>query len=330
MLTIAGKRARFAELHAGPGCFVIPNPWDVGSTRYLASLGFKALATTSAGAAFAAGLPDGGMTRKAVLAHIADLVAATDLPFNADYEAGFAATRDELHDSVTRCIATGVAGFSLEDYTGDPRAPFYGVQEAADRIRVARAAIDASGERVLLTARSEAVLRGHPDGLNEALRRLTAYAEAGADVLYAPGLRSAEAVGDVVRTAGAPAGQCAGLHAGADSRAARGPRRPARQRRRLAGARRLGRLHERGAGHRAARTVRQPRPRRAVRRAQPLVRQGSGLTALTARTLKWPAMRRRARDKMRANAGWHERRGFAIERSEGLAVRQPARGKWQE
>ncbi len=202
MLTIAGKRARFAELHAGPGCFVIPNPWDVGSTRDLASLGFKALATTSAGAAFAAGQPDGGMTRKAVLAHIADLVAATDLPFNADYEAGFAATRDELHDSVTRCIATGVAGFSLEDYTGDPRAPYYGVQEAADRIRVARAAIDASGERVLLTARSEAVLRGHPDGLNEALRRLTAYAEAGADVLYAPGLRSAEAVGDVVRTAG--------------------------------------------------------------------------------------------------------------------------------
>ena len=127
-LTVAQKRARFAEIHQGPGCFVIPNPWDVGSTKYLASLGFKALATTSAGAAFAAGLPDGGMTRKAVLAHIGDLVAATDLPFNADYEAGFAATRDELHESVVRCIATGVAGFSIEDYTGDARAPFYGVQ----------------------------------------------------------------------------------------------------------------------------------------------------------------------------------------------------------
>jgi 2-methylisocitrate lyase-like PEP mutase family enzyme len=201
-LTVAQKRARFAEIHAGPDCFVIPNPWDVGSTRYLASLGFKALATTSAGAAFAAGRPDGGMTRKAVLAHIGELAAATDLPFNADYEAGFAATLDELHDSVVRCIATGVAGFSIEDYTGDPRAPFYGVQEAAERIGVARAAIDASGERVLLTARSETVLRGAPDGLNEALRRLAAYAEAGADVLYAPGLRSAEEVAKVVRTAG--------------------------------------------------------------------------------------------------------------------------------
>ncbi len=142
------------------------------------------------------------MTRKAALAHIGDLVAATDLPFNADYEAGFAATRDELHESVARCIATGVAGFSIEDYTGDPRAPFYGTQEAAERIRVARAAIDASGERVLLTARSEALLRGHPEGLNEALRRLSAYAEAGADVLYAPGLTSADEVRQVVRTAG--------------------------------------------------------------------------------------------------------------------------------
>jgi 2-methylisocitrate lyase-like PEP mutase family enzyme len=201
-LTIAQKRARFAELHKGPGCFVIPNPWDVGSTKYLASLGFKALATTSAGAAFAAGLPDGGMDRKAVLAHIGELVRATDLPFNADYEAGYAATRDELYESATRCIATGVAGFSIEDYTGDSGAPFYGVSEAADRIRAARAAINASGERVLLTARSETVLRGHPDGLNEALRRLTAYAEAGADVLYAPGLRSADEISQVVKAAG--------------------------------------------------------------------------------------------------------------------------------
>ncbi len=202
MLTTAQKRARFAELHGSLGCFVIPNPWDVGSTKYLASLGFKALATTSAGAAFSAGRPDGGMTRAAVLAHIAELVAATDLPFNADYEAGFAASRDELYESVTRCIATGAAGFSIEDYTGDPRAPFYGVAEAAERIRVARAAIEASGERALLTARSEAVLRGHPDGLREALRRLAAYAEAGADALYAPGLRSADEVAQVVRTAG--------------------------------------------------------------------------------------------------------------------------------
>ncbi len=201
-LTVAEKRARFAELHAGAECFVIPNPWDIGSTKYLASLGFKALATTSAGAAFAAGLPDGGMTRKAVLAHIAALVASTDVPFNADFEAGYATTREYLHESVVRCIATGVAGFSLEDYTGDPGAPFFSLEEAAERIRVARAAIDASGERVLLTARSETVLRGQPDGLNEALRRLAAYAEAGADVLYAPGLRSLEEVAEVVRVAG--------------------------------------------------------------------------------------------------------------------------------
>ena len=124
-LTVAQKRARFAEISQGPGRFIIPNPWDIGSTKYLASLGFKALATTSAGAAFAAGLPDGGMTRAAVLAHIARAGrGATDLPFNADYEAGFAATRDELHDSAARCIATGVAGFSIEDYTGDATRPF--------------------------------------------------------------------------------------------------------------------------------------------------------------------------------------------------------------
>ena len=201
-LTIAEKRARFAQLHASPGCFVIPNPWDIGSTKFLTSLGFKALATTSAGAAFAAGKPDGGMSRAEVLHHIGDLVAATDLPFNADYEAGFAATRDELHDSVMRCIATGVAGFSIEDFTGDARAPFYAPREAADRIRTARAAIDASGQKVLLTARSETLLRGHSDGLTEALRRLDSYAEAGADVLYAPALRTPEEIAAVVKVAG--------------------------------------------------------------------------------------------------------------------------------
>jgi 2-methylisocitrate lyase-like PEP mutase family enzyme len=202
MLTIAQKRARFAELHKGPGCFIIPNPWDVGSAKYLASLGFKALATTSAGAAFAAGLPDGGMTRSAVLHHIGELAGAVDLPFNADYEAGFASTLDELHESVVRCIVTGVAGFSIEDFTGDARGPFFGRAEAAARIRTAREAIDASGEKVLLTARSETVLRAHPDGLKEALARLAAYAEAGADALYAPGLRSADEVAQVVRVAG--------------------------------------------------------------------------------------------------------------------------------
>ncbi len=202
MLTIEAKRARFAELHRGPGCFIIPNPWDIGSTIYLASLGFKALATTSAGAAFAAGQPDGGMTRAEVLRHIAELVGATDLPFNADYEAGFAATREELYESVSRCIAMGVAGFSIEDFTGDARGPFYAPQEAADRIRTARAAIDASGQKVLLTARCECVLREYSGGLVETLKRLQSYAEAGADVLYAPGLGTSEDVAAVVKAAG--------------------------------------------------------------------------------------------------------------------------------
>jgi 2-methylisocitrate lyase-like PEP mutase family enzyme len=211
MLTIAEKRARFAQLHEGLGCFIIPNPWDVGSAKYLVSLGFKALATTSAGAAFSLGKPDGGMSRAEVLRHVGDLAAATDLPLNADYEAGFAATRDELHDSVARCVATGAAGLSIEDFTGDPDAPYFAPREAADRIRAARSAINSSGQKVLLTARSEAVLRGHPGGLDEALRRLESYAEAGADVLYAPGLRTPEEVAQVVRSAaGLPVNVLAG------------------------------------------------------------------------------------------------------------------------
>jgi 2-methylisocitrate lyase-like PEP mutase family enzyme len=201
--TIAMKRTRFAELHNGPGCFVMPNPWDAGSAKYLASLGFKALASTSAGMAFAAGRPDNGVTRAYALRHIGDLVAATELPLNADYEAGFAASPDEVYESARLCIATGVAGFSIEDYTGDARAPFFSSTEAVERLRGARAAIDASGEKVLLTARSEVIWAGHPDGLNEALRRLATYAEAGADVLFAPGLKTPEEVAAVVRLAGA-------------------------------------------------------------------------------------------------------------------------------
>jgi 2-methylisocitrate lyase-like PEP mutase family enzyme len=202
MQTVESKRARFAGLHSGPGCFIMPNPWDIGSAKYLASLGFKALATTNAGAAFALGKADGAMTRAEVLRHIGDIAAATELPCNADYEAGFGASRDELYESVARCIGAGVAGFSIEDFTGDPKSPFYAPREAADRIRTARAAINASGQKVLLTARAESLLRGHPDGLPEAIRRLDSYAEAGADVLYAPGLRTADDVAAVVKVAG--------------------------------------------------------------------------------------------------------------------------------
>src|SRR5271166_1672443 len=199
--TTAQKRARFAELHQAPGCFVMPNPFDVGSARYLASLGFPALATTSAGMAFAAGKADGAVDRAYVLSHIRDLAHATDLPLNADFEAGFARDAEGVHESARLCVDAGVSGFSIEDYTGDPAAPLYGLNEAVERLRAARAAINASGETVLLTARSEAILR-QAGGLAEALRRLAAYAEAGADVLYAPLVRTPEEVAEVVRVAG--------------------------------------------------------------------------------------------------------------------------------
>ncbi len=199
--TVAEKRRRFAELHQAPGCFVLPNPFDVGSAKYLASLGFPALATTSAGMAFAAGLPDGGVSRAYALKHIGELAAATDLPINADFEAGFAPDAEGVYESARLCVGGGVAGFSIEDYTGDRKAPLYALSESVERLRAARAAIDASGEKVLLTARSEAILR-EAGGLPEALRRLAAYAEAGADVLYAPLLKTADEVKEVVRVAG--------------------------------------------------------------------------------------------------------------------------------
>ena len=200
-LTTADKRARFAELHQAPGCFVMPNPFDIGSAKYLASLGFKALASTSAGMAFAAGKGDGDVDRAFVLRHLRELAEATDLPLNADFEAGFARDAEGVHESARLCIGAGVSGFSIEDYTGAPRAPLYSLGEAVDRLRAARAAINASGEKVLLTARSEAILR-QAGGLPEALRRLAAYAEAGADVLYAPLVKTPAEVSEVVRVAG--------------------------------------------------------------------------------------------------------------------------------
>ena len=179
----------------------MPNPFDIGSAKYLASLGFPALASTSAGMAFAAGKGDGDVDRGYALSHIRDLAEATDLPLNADFEAGFARDAEGVHESARLCVGAGVAGFSIEDYTGDSRAPLYSLNEAVERLRAARAAINASGETVMLTARSEAILR-QAGGLAEALRRLAAYAEAGADVLYAPMVRTAAEVSEVVRVAG--------------------------------------------------------------------------------------------------------------------------------
>ncbi|HMF63565.1 MAG TPA: isocitrate lyase/phosphoenolpyruvate mutase family protein [Edaphobacter sp.] len=182
------RRAAFRKLHQG-GLFVIPNPWDVGTARYLRSLGFKALATTSAGMAFAHGLPDAdwAVPRDLTLHHIATIAASVDLPINADFESGYAHDPEGVAHNVRLCINTGVAGLSIEDATGNPQAPLYDLPLAVERIRAARAAIDASRTGVLLTARAECYLVGHPDPLTESLRRLQAYAEAGADVLYAPG-----------------------------------------------------------------------------------------------------------------------------------------------
>ena len=187
---LAGRRRAFRGLHER-GCFVIPNPWDVGSARYLQHLGFAALATTSAGFAFSQGLPDSGndvvISRDRNLAYIADITAAVDLPVSADFMSGYGMEPEDVAESVTRCVATGVAGLSIEDATGDPSSPLYDLPIAVERVRAARQAIDQSGEDVLLTARAECYHVGHPDPFRESVRRLQAYAAAGADVLFAPG-----------------------------------------------------------------------------------------------------------------------------------------------
>jgi 2-methylisocitrate lyase-like PEP mutase family enzyme len=195
---VAARRAAFRRLHES-GCFILPNPWDVGSARILQALGFRALATTSAGMAFSMGLPDGAVPRAAVLAHVRAVVEATDVPVNADFESGFAADPEGVAESVRLCVETGVAGLSIEDSTGDRAAPLHELSAAVERLRAARAAIDASGSGVVLTGRAECHLVGHPDPLRESIRRLEAYAAAGADCLYAPGLRTPEAVAAVVK-----------------------------------------------------------------------------------------------------------------------------------
>lgn len=193
----ADKRRAFRKLHEA-GCFVIPNPWDIGTTRALEHLGFKALATTSAGYAFSRGLPDNTMSRDMMLAHIGEIVTATELPVNADFEAGFARDTETLAESVRLCVETGVAGLSIEDATGDTTTPLYDVDQAVAHIRAARTAIDKTGGDVLLTGRAECFLVGRPD-LDETIMRLKAYADAGADCLYAPGIRTREQIGAVVK-----------------------------------------------------------------------------------------------------------------------------------
>jgi 2-methylisocitrate lyase-like PEP mutase family enzyme len=192
----AQSRAQFRALHQS-GCFCIPNPWDGGSALRMAKAGFKALASTSAGAAWALGKADGEMTVDEVLAHLQFLVNVTDLPVNADFEAGFADTAEGVAANVARCVETGVAGLSIEDK--DPRTGgFFSREEAVARIAAARAAIDHSGQDVMLVGRCEAYLMQTLD-LDEVIGRLNAYAEAGADVVYAPGPRALEPNAEIVR-----------------------------------------------------------------------------------------------------------------------------------
>ena len=194
--SVAEKRADFRALHE-KGCFVIPNPWDTGSARYLEGLGFKALATTSSGFAWSHGHADGAMSRDAILTHLRELVAATDLPVNADFENGFAPDAQGVADSVRLAIETGVAGLSIEDSTGNAANPLFPIDVAVERLRAARKAIDASGADVMLIGRAENFFAGRPD-LDDAIARLKAYANAGADCLYAPGIKTREQIAAVV------------------------------------------------------------------------------------------------------------------------------------
>jgi 2-methylisocitrate lyase-like PEP mutase family enzyme len=204
VMTIAERRAKFRQLHspspgngaAGEsGCFVLPNPWDIGSAKYLEQAGFKAIATTSAGFAFSRGLADGAVGLELMLAHVREIVDATDLPVNADFENGYADEPDGVAETVRRCVETGVAGLSIEDNSGRKDKPLYEIQWASDRIRAAKAAIGDNG--VVLTGRAECFLVG-VDDIGEVVRRLTAYADAGADCLYAPGIRERDHIRAVV------------------------------------------------------------------------------------------------------------------------------------
>jgi 2-methylisocitrate lyase-like PEP mutase family enzyme len=204
--SIADKRRAFHKLHDA-GCFVIPNPWDVGSARYLQGLGFKALATTSSGFAWSHGHRDGGMSRDRVLDHLTEMVEATDLPINADFENGFAPDAAGVAESVRLAVEAGVAGLSIEDSTGNPARPLHDVDTAVERLRAARKAIDKAGGDTLLVGRAECFLHGQTD-LDHTIHRLKAYANAGADCLYAPGIRTPEQIRAVVAGAAPRQANC--------------------------------------------------------------------------------------------------------------------------
>jgi len=196
-MTPADKRRTFRALHQS-GCFVIPNPWNVGSARYLQGLGFKALATTSSGYAHSQGFSDGDVTRDMMLAHCREVAQAADVPVNADFEGGYAHDPAGVAENVRLCMETGVAGLSIEDFTGDDADPLYDFELAVERVKAARAAIDKAGGGVVFTARTEGFIKGRPD-MAETIRRLKAFADAGADCLYPPGIRTREQIETVVK-----------------------------------------------------------------------------------------------------------------------------------
>lgn len=197
MPSIADKRREFRRLHES-GCLVMPNPWDIGTARYLQGLGFKALATTSAGAAFAMGYADGEVPLDAMLHHLRDIAKAADVPVSADFGNCFADAAKALGANVRAAIETGIAGLSIEDSTGDKNKPLYEFAHAVDRVKAARSAVEHSATGVVLTARAENFLVGKPD-LDDAIARISAYAAAGADCLYVPGLRTREQIVAVVK-----------------------------------------------------------------------------------------------------------------------------------
>jgi 2-methylisocitrate lyase-like PEP mutase family enzyme len=199
----ADKRRTFKTLHQS-GCFVIPNPWNVGTARYLQGLGFKALASTSSGHAHSEGYADGAQSMDDVLAHYRELAEATDIPLNADFENGFADDPDGVAQNVTRCIATGVAGLSIEDSPNNSTTPLYDFDLTLARVKAARSAIDKAGGDVVFTARTEGFIRGRPD-IDETIRRLKAFADAGADCLYSPGIKTREHIEATVKAVGGKA-----------------------------------------------------------------------------------------------------------------------------
>jgi 2-methylisocitrate lyase-like PEP mutase family enzyme len=198
MAGFAERREAFRALHAS-GCFLLPNPWDAGTARYLEAQGFRALATTSSGAAWTRACPDGGMDLDETVAHCAEIVAATSLPVNADFGHGFGTDSEGVAAAVGRCVDAGVAALSIEDATGDAARPLFPLEEAVARLSAARRVMSAAPGRPLLVGRAECFLTGHPDPLTESLRRIAAYAEAGADVIYVPGITTPDQITAVVR-----------------------------------------------------------------------------------------------------------------------------------